>query len=127
VNARARRSSSFWPRLRRCDDFATLRNLGYEVVYLKAAAASAREVLSASFVRVASSLHIPLLDYHAALASLPNAGLSDDNIHPSAYVENGDTRAGVFTPAGLRNGYNVRNLTLLLMLERLIETVGARA
>jgi hypothetical protein len=77
--------------------------------------------------RVASSLHIPLLDYHAALASLPNAGLSDDNIHPSAYVENGDTRAGVFTPAGLRNGYNVRNLTLLLMLERLIETVGARA
>jgi len=77
--------------------------------------------------RVAAALHIPLLDYHTALASLPNAGLSDDNIHPSAYVENGDTRAGVFTPAGLRNGYNVRNLTLLLMLERLIETVGARS
>jgi hypothetical protein len=77
--------------------------------------------------RVATALHIPLLDYHAALAALPNAGLSDDNIHPSAYVENGDTRAGVFTPAGLRHGYNVRNLTLLLMLERLIETVGARA
>jgi len=77
--------------------------------------------------RVAASLHIPLLDYHAALASLPNAGLCDDNIHPSAYVDNGDTRAGVFTPAGLRNGYNVRNLTLLLMLERLIETVGARS
>lgn len=88
--------------------------------------ARSREV-NAVIARVARELHLPLLDYHAALAGLPNAGLCEDNIHPSAFVENGDTRAGVFTPAGLRHGYNVRNLTWLLMLERLIDTVGARA
>ncbi|MFO0653433.1 MAG: SGNH/GDSL hydrolase family protein [Polyangiales bacterium] len=87
--------------------------------------ARSREV-NAVIARVARELHLPLLDYHAALAPLPNAGLCEDNIHPSAFVENGDTRAGVFTPAGLRHGYNVRNLTWLLMLERLVETVGAR-
>lgn len=87
--------------------------------------ARSREV-NAVIARVARELHLPLLDYHAALAGLPNAGLSEDNIHPSAFVDGSDTRAGVFTPAGLRHGYNVRNLTWLLMLERLIQTVGAR-
>lgn len=75
--------------------------------------------------RVAADMHLPLLDYHAAMSTLPHAGISDDNVHPSSFVENGDTRAAVFTPAGLRHGYNVRNLTLLLMLERLVETVGS--
>lgn len=74
--------------------------------------------------RVAGQLNLPLLDYHAALSSLPHAGISDDNVHPSSFVENNDTRAAVFTPAGLRHGYNVRNLTFLLMLERLSQTLG---
>lgn len=88
--------------------------------------ARSREI-NAVIRRLSAELHLPLLDYHAALTSLPNAGLCEDNIHPSAYVEGGDTRAAVFTAAGLRHGYNVRNLTLLLMLDRLVDVVGARA
>ena len=64
--------------------------------------------------REAAARHLPLIDYHAALAGVPSEGISDDNVHPSVFVEGGDTRAAVFTPAGLRYGYNVRNLTLLL-------------
>lgn len=76
--------------------------------------------------QTAAARHLPLIDYHAALAGIPNQGLSDDNIHPSAYVENNDTKAGVLTPAGLRYGYNVRNLTLLLGLERAVAALGIR-
>lgn len=68
--------------------------------------------------RAASEGHLPLIDYWAALQPLPNHGLCDDNIHPSCFVQGQDTRSGDFTPAGLRNGYNVRNLTALLMLEQ---------
>ncbi len=76
--------------------------------------------------RVALARRLPLIDYHAALVGLPNAGLCEDNIHPSVFVENGDSRAGVFTSAGLRGGYNVRNLLLLFALARVTEAVGAQ-
>lgn len=76
--------------------------------------------------RTAAARHLPLIDYNLALASLPNAGLSDDNIHPSVFVDQGDSKAGVFTAAALRNGYNVRNLTFLLALERLVAALSLR-
>ncbi|MDB4932565.1 MAG: multifunctional acyl-CoA thioesterase and protease and lysophospholipase, partial [Myxococcaceae bacterium] len=73
---------------------------------------------------LAASRHLPLIDYHAALAGVPSEGVSDDRVHPSVFVENGDTRAAVFTAEGLRYGYNVRNLTLLIGLRRVLDAAG---
>ncbi|MEZ4390868.1 MAG: hypothetical protein R3A48_07195 [Polyangiales bacterium] len=52
---------------------------------------------------VAAELHL-LLDYHAAMSTLPHAGISDDNVHPSSFVEIQDTRAAVFTSRGCGTG-----------------------
>jgi hypothetical protein len=68
---------------------------------------------------VAAARHIPLLDFWAALQSLPSHGVSADHIHPSVYVTGGSTEPAYFTDAGLRFGYNVRNLTAIQMLDRL--------
>lgn len=76
--------------------------------------------------RLADEKHLPLVDYWGALQGLPNNGLSDDNIHPSVYVERGDTKAATFTDAALRHGYNVRNLTFLLMMERMVNFLALR-
>lgn len=73
---------------------------------------------------LAAARHLPLIDYHAAMASLPSEGISDDRVHPTVFVDNGDTRAAVFTPEGLRHGYNVRNLLLLLGLRRVLDATG---
>jgi hypothetical protein len=73
---------------------------------------------------LASARHLPLIDYHAALADLPAEGISDDRVHPSVYVERGDARAAVFTDEGLRYGYNVRNLLLLVGLRRVLDATG---
>lgn len=68
---------------------------------------------------VAAARHVPLLDFWAALQSLPSHGVSSDRIHPSVYVNGGSTEPAYFTDAGLRFGYNVRNLTAIQMLDRL--------
>jgi hypothetical protein len=75
--------------------------------------------------RVAFEQHLPLVDYWAALQGLPRQGLDPDNVHPSIYMgARGDNAAaGVFTDGALLFGYNVRNLTTLLMLERLMQTL----
>ena len=64
---------------------------------------------------LAQARHLPLIDYHYALSSLPNQGVSWDGIHPSIY----QVDACVFTHEALQYGYNVRNLTALQMLARL--------
>ncbi|MDP3216306.1 MAG: SGNH/GDSL hydrolase family protein [Deltaproteobacteria bacterium] len=74
---------------------------------------------------LAAARHLPLIDYHAALAALPSEGVSDDRVHPTVFVDHGDTRAAVFTEEGLRYGYNVRNLLLLIGLRRALDAVGA--
>ncbi|MBP6835339.1 MAG: hypothetical protein KA978_31430, partial [Deltaproteobacteria bacterium] len=63
--------------------------------------------------------HVPLLDYWAALQTLPSHGVSPDRIHPSVYVTGGSTEPAYFTEAGLRYGYNMRNLTAIQMLDRM--------
>ena len=68
---------------------------------------------------LASTRHLPLIDYWRALEPLPRRGVSEDGIHPSVYLNRGNPEAGDFTDAGLMFGYNVRNLTAILMLERL--------
>lgn len=65
--------------------------------------------------------HAPLVDYAAAMADLPNGGLSEDGIHPSVCPAG----AGSLRPECLRYGYNLRNLLTLLALEQLQQTVLA--
>lgn len=67
---------------------------------------------------IAAARHIPLMDYWAALQPLPARGLDGDGIHPNVYRNNGDPQAGNFGAAGLRFGYNTRNLVTLLALDR---------
>lgn len=67
-------------------------------------------------IRATASAHgIPLWDYWRALQGLPNRGLSSDNIHPSHDPSTSET--AIFTPDALRYGYNMRNLTALMMLD----------
>lgn len=56
---------------------------------------------------------IPLLDYYAAMAPLPDAGLAGDGVHPSAAY---DGRNANFTPANMQSGMVIRNLTALYAL-----------
>ena len=65
--------------------------------------------------RIASSQGIPLWDYWRAMQRLPNSGMSSDNIHPSYnYIS---PRTAHFTEEDLRYGYNMRNLTALIILD----------
>ena len=78
-------------------------------------------------IDLASSRHIPLWNYHAALIDL---GLSNhygidvgDGIHPNVY--HGD-EAAIFTSSpvnALIYGYNVRNLTALQVLQKMQQTL----
>ncbi|MEZ4409893.1 MAG: GDSL-type esterase/lipase family protein [Polyangiales bacterium] len=84
------------------------------------AAAETRALeVNAAIRAVAAARHVPLLDYWAALQPLPSHGVSSDGIHPNAYVADGVTSACTLTAAGLRYGYNVRNLTAIQMLDRM--------
>jgi lysophospholipase L1-like esterase len=63
---------------------------------------------------VASAYGVPLWDYWLALQALPNKGLSADNLHPSFDAAPGTS--AIFTADHLLYGFNVRNLTALLVL-----------
>jgi lysophospholipase L1-like esterase len=83
-------------------------------------AAAAVPGFNAAIRELARTRHLPLMDYWAALQSLPRRGLDTDGIHPSAYVTpSGVVATGVLTSAALQYGYNMRNLVVLLALERL--------
>jgi hypothetical protein len=73
-----------------------------------------------SAIRAMAAVHqVPLMEYAAAMAGLPNAGLSDDGIHPSVCPAG----AGSLNAECLRYGYNMRNLLALLALEKLQQSV----
>jgi lysophospholipase L1-like esterase len=73
-------------------------------------------------IRTMAIVHqAPLIDYAAAMADLPNGGLSEDGIHPSVCPAG----AGSLRPECLGYGYNLRNLLTLLALERLQQSVLA--
>jgi hypothetical protein len=63
---------------------------------------------------------IPLWDYWYAMQSAPNQGISDDHVHPSAPP---DGAAANFTPQYLGYGYNIRNLTALIVLNAIWQQV----
>lgn len=74
---------------------------------------------NAAIRSLASTRNLPLVDYWQSLQDLPNHGISDDGIHPSIYRDMGDAQGRQLTATALRYGYNMRNLTTLLMFERL--------
>ncbi|MBC8099418.1 MAG: hypothetical protein H7Y11_08240, partial [Armatimonadetes bacterium] len=65
---------------------------------------------------VAAAHSLPVWEYGAALAALPNRGLSGDNVHPSS-PPGGYNSAGDFRADNLCYGYVVRNLTALQLLD----------
>ena len=73
--------------------------------------------------RVAFEQHLPLIDLWASLQGLPHQGINEDNVHPSIYMgaAGNNPSGGVFTDRALMFGYNMRNLTTLLMFERLMQ------
>ncbi len=68
--------------------------------------------------QVAAQQQVPLWDYALSLtaASMINQGMDPDGIHPSVYM---DQYACSFTDAGLRYGYNQRNMTAVQVLAHL--------
>jgi lysophospholipase L1-like esterase len=64
---------------------------------------------------VAGEYGVPLWDYWLALQTLPNKGMAADNYHPSFDPAPGTT--AIFTPEHLQYGFNVRNLTALMVLD----------
>ncbi|MBF0170762.1 MAG: SGNH/GDSL hydrolase family protein [Nitrospinae bacterium] len=67
--------------------------------------------------RLARERRLPLVDYGAAMAALPDRGLSADGVHPSVAPGGG----GDLSASGLAYGYNLRNLMTLRMLDALRE------
>ena len=79
-----------------------------------------------AIVRVAAAARIPVMNYWRALidGDTVNEGISEDGIHPNVYA--GCTPhcgSADFGPEGLRYGYNLRNLTTLQALAKVLRTV----
>lgn len=70
---------------------------------------------------VAREYDVPLWDYWLALQDLPNRGVSSDNIHPS--YDFATSATAYFSPDDLRYGYNMRNLTALMVLNAIWQEV----
>ncbi len=68
---------------------------------------------------VAGSLDVPLWNYWAAMQPLPSHGMEAFGLHPDVYPAGG----GFFTPDGLQYGFNVRNLTAVQVLDKLLTVV----
>lgn len=74
---------------------------------------------------LANAHRLPLWDYAAALAPLPDQGLARDHLHPSSPERT--SQVAVFNADNLQYGYVVRNLTALQILDRVWRTVNPPA
>ena len=72
---------------------------------------------------VAGANNVPLWNLSAALSSLPNQGLGIDQVHLSV----GPGSSADFAAADLAYGMNVRNLTALEVLDKLVKVVEQNA
>lgn len=72
---------------------------------------------------IAQGRSLPLVDFHLALSSLPNEGISADGIHPTVAPQG----ACALTTEGLSYGYNVRNLMTLEALDRAHRARGGQS
>jgi hypothetical protein len=79
------------------------------------------EVKTAEFNQVVRDVttrkSLPLWDYGAIMTILPNGGLSEDYLHPSAPPDDANITTD-FRKPNLQYGYVVRNLTALQILDR---------
>lgn len=64
----------------------------------------------------ANNYGVPLVDYHLAMAGLPNAGISGDGLHPSI-APGGPANSATFNGQLLQFGYTMRNLVQLQALD----------
>ncbi len=74
--------------------------------------------LNQTILEVARTNSVPLVDYYAAMATLPDFGLDVDEVHPSI-PPLGYNGAANFNTYNLQYGYVLRNLTLLHALDTL--------
>jgi hypothetical protein len=74
---------------------------------------------NAEIAALAENRALPLWNFWRQMTApgVPNSGLSDDGVHPSALCP--PCTAVDFRPGGLRYGYALRNLGALLVLDRL--------
>lgn len=72
---------------------------------------------------LAEARQVPHLSLWQALRGLPGQGLGHDGMHANALKTGTIATPCVFTPEGLRFGYNVRNLHTLATLDALRRTV----
>lgn len=79
--------------------------------------------LNAVITDLTAANDLPVIDLYAALAALPDHGLSYDNIHPST-PPGGYTDTAIFTGDYMQYGYNVRNITALQALYVIRQQVG---
>jgi uncharacterized protein YraI len=70
---------------------------------------------------VARANGTPLWDYWQSMQTLPNHGMSGDGYHPSFDTATSET--AIFSDDGLRYGYNMRNLTALIVLDAIWRNV----
>jgi len=78
-------------------------------------------------IEVAQVQRVPLWNYWLALQDLTlvNHGIGADGVHPNYSLDGagGDYGAAIFTPEGLRYGFNLRNLTAIQVLDKLKRVV----
>jgi hypothetical protein len=74
---------------------------------------------NAEIAALAENRALPLWNFWRQMVEpgVPDQGLSDDGVHPSALCP--PCTAIDFRPAGLRYGYDLRNLGALRVLDRL--------
>jgi hypothetical protein len=72
---------------------------------------------------LAQKQHVPFLDIHSAILSLPNRGRAEDQLHGNVYRENGVARPCFFGDEALGFSYNVRNLLTIRLLDQLFKLV----
>ncbi|MEM9862105.1 MAG: SGNH/GDSL hydrolase family protein [Myxococcota bacterium] len=65
---------------------------------------------------IAEALHLPYVDFYAALADLPNRGLAGDGVHPNVALDGGRSFPCDFSEERLQRGQNQRNLRTLQLL-----------
>ena len=72
---------------------------------------------NATIIQTAQAYDVPLVDYHLAMLSLPNTGLSADGVHPSSPPGDFQFAAHLRDDYVTQYGYVMRNLTVLQALD----------
>ncbi|MEL6152018.1 MAG: SGNH/GDSL hydrolase family protein [Chloroflexota bacterium] len=82
------------------------------------------DAYNAALRQLAAQNRVPLWDYAAAIAPLPNNGLTEDRTHPNTPPGSWYRATTEFTDENLQYGFTVRNLTALQMLHAVRGALG---